>query len=439
MLEGRSYRAELSVAQSLLADGWAGISRVVWNTALEQRRCYRQRGSFIGFAAQCAELTAAKREFDWLRGPQSQVLQQVLRDLDIACARHGPARVRWRAKAGRNHWRPSFRFPQGGNPLRKLNRHWSAVYLPKLGWVRFRRSRPVDGDIRSVTLRRDGPRWRVSFLVETGEVPPRVSLEKGRVGIDRGVVHAVATSDGQFFDRAFLSLGERRRLLRLERRRSRCQPRSRRRNACTAKINVIRRRERDRRHDFHARTAAEVTRGMALVVLEDLKVSPMTSSAAGTVAEPGRHVAAKAGLNRSIRDKGWHGLGLAISSRARRAGCELRSVNPAYTSQTCPHCRTVDANSRKSQAVFLCTSCGHRENADTVGAKNTLAAGLGGYRAWRPRGCPVDEAPTSVNLQGINAPSIRGGILGPQQPGEEVKASSGWRRRPRPSGGSGRA
>ncbi|WP_307808152.1 RNA-guided endonuclease InsQ/TnpB family protein [Streptomyces oryzae] len=408
MLEGRSYQAELTPSQSLLTDEWAGVCRIVWNTALEQRRCYRQRGSFIGFAAQCAELTAAKREFGWLKAPQSQVLQQVLRDLDIACARHGPARVRWRAKAGRNHWRPSFRFPQGGNPIRKLNRRWSAVYLPKLGWVRFRRSRPVDGDIRSVTLRQDGPRWCVSFLVETGEVAPQVSLETGRVGIDRGVVHAVATSDGQFFGREFLSPGERRRLLRLERQRSRCQPRSRRRNTCISKINIIRRRERDRRRDFQARTAVEVTNGMALVVLEDLKVSNMTRSAAGTIAEPGCNVAAKAGLNRAIRDKGWHGLELAIRNRARRSACVVRTVNPAYTSQTCPQCRAVDANSRKSQAVFVCTSCGHQENADTVGAKNTLAAGLGGHRAWRPRGCPVDEAPTSVNLQGINAPSIRG-------------------------------
>ncbi|MFI0715371.1 zinc ribbon domain-containing protein [Streptomyces inhibens] len=136
----------------------------------------------------------------------------------------------------------------------------------------------------------------------------------------------------------------------------------------------------------------------------------LTAAAKGTLAEPGTGVRQKAGLNRAILDKGWHGFELAVRNKARATGCLVRTVNPACTSQTCPACGAVDANSRKSQAEFACTRCGYTGHADTVGAKNTLARGHAGHRAWRPRGCPVREAPTSVKPQGMNAPAGEVGI-----------------------------
>ncbi len=100
----------------------------------------------------------------------------------------------------------------------------------------------------------------------------------------------------------------------------------------------------------------------------------MTASAKGTVAEPGRNVRAKAGLNRAILDKGWHRMELAIRNAARSTGTEVVLVNPAYTSQTCNRCGHVDAKNRESQAVFVCTVCGHRDHADVNAAKNVLSA-----------------------------------------------------------------
>lgn len=228
--------------------------------------------------------------------------------------------------------------------------------------------------------------------------------------MDRGVVQAVATSDGRFFDREFLTPGERQRLLRLERQRNRCQKGSRRRQIVNRKIRALRHRERDRRANFQGQTAACIVPGNALVVLENLAITGMTASARGTAEKPGTNVAQKTGLNRKILEKGWHAFEVAVRNVGRRMGVTVRTVNPAYTSQTCPACGMVDANSRESQAEFACTSCGQRGHADTVGAKNTLARGHSGYRAWRPRGCPVREAPTSVNLQGISAPATSAGI-----------------------------
>ncbi|WP_455352332.1 RNA-guided endonuclease InsQ/TnpB family protein [Streptomyces sp. SYSU K217416] len=403
MFVGRKYEAELTGVQAEAAEQYAGACRLVWNIGLEQRREYRRRGAWISYREQAAQLADAKRDplFSWLREAPGHVLQQVLMDLDKACRTHGTWAVHWRSK---DRWQASMRFPEGRClRLERLSRKWAQVKLPKLGWVRFRLSRPLGGVIRSATLRWDGRRWCVSFLVNTGREPATVSLERGRIGVDRGVVNAAVTSkadwvtrDG-FFDREFITDGEAERYLRLERRLTRAKKGSKRRRRIKETMGAITRRVRYRRADFNAQTARTLVADNALIVIEDLKIKSMTTSARGSMEQPGRMVAQKSGLNRAILNKGWYGLELALRSAARTTGTLIRKINPAYTSQTCPKCGHVDADSRKSQAEFVCTACAHAEHADIVGAKNTLAAGHGGYRTWSPpgssRGCEASTRP----------------------------------------------
>ncbi|MDX3233431.1 hypothetical protein [Streptomyces sp. ME19-01-6] len=118
----------------------------------------------MNYVPQAAQLAEAKGEHPWLKTAPSHVLQQTLRDLDRACREHGTFKVRWRSKA---RWHPSFRFP-AGNLIRveRLGRRWGQVKLPKLGWVRFRWSRALGGEIRSATVSRRGGQWFVAFLVD---------------------------------------------------------------------------------------------------------------------------------------------------------------------------------------------------------------------------------------------------------------------------------
>ncbi|WP_328808449.1 helix-turn-helix domain-containing protein [Nonomuraea montanisoli] len=114
MLTGRRYRLELTVEQAAYAERVAGMCRMVWNTALEQRHAYRRRGASIGYAAQCAQLVEAKAEFAWLSEAPAHVLQQALKDLDQAIRIHGTWKVRWRSA---RRWKPSFRFPSPERPV----------------------------------------------------------------------------------------------------------------------------------------------------------------------------------------------------------------------------------------------------------------------------------------------------------------------------------
>ncbi|MEU3307522.1 transposase [Nocardiopsis sp. NPDC006832] len=353
------------------------LCRAVWNTALDQRRQYVDRytrgrqGGFCGYHLQAAQLAEAKAEEPWLKVAPSHVLQQTLKDLDRACREKGTFKVRWRAKY---RWSPSFRFPAGNLiTVEKLNRKWSRAKLPKLGWVRFRSSRPIGGIIRSATVSRKGGRWFVSFLVEDGLLTPE-HHPGTPVGVDRGVKVAATLSTGRFHDRPFASPGEKARHLRLQRKLARKKKGGANRAKILKSLGRIATRAVDRRTDFCARLARQLTTRHSMVVLENLRTTNMTASAKGTPEEPGKRVRQKSGLNRAILDKGWHRLELALRNAARRTGTRIVLVDPAYTSQTCYRCKVVDANSRESQAEFVCTSCAHTDHADVNAAKNILHA-----------------------------------------------------------------
>jgi putative transposase len=376
MLTGRRFRLELTVEQQEYADRIAKTCRAVWNIGLDQRRQYRRRGASITYPEQAHELAEAKGEHPWLAEAPGHCLQQTLLDLDKACRRYGPFGVRWRSA---RRWRPSFRFPEGNKMVvEKLNRRHARVKLPKLGLVRFRLSRPLEGAvIRSATVTREGQHWFISLLVDDGiTTPAQHAAPDSAVGVDRGVVVALAASDGQLADCDFVTDGERRRALRLQRRLSRAAKQSRNRVKTRQALGALRARERHRRQDFCAQTAHQLASGHALVVIEDLRIKQMTRSAKGTLEAPGTRVRAKSGLNRAVLSKGWHQFSLALSSAARYTGTRVLTVPPHHTSQRCSNCGHVDPKSRESQAVFRCTHCSHREHADINAAKNILAAGL---------------------------------------------------------------
>ena len=113
----------------------------------------------------------------------------------------------------------------------------------------------------------------------------------------------------------------------------------------------------------------------AIVVIEDLNVSQMSSSAKGTLDEPGQNVRRKSVLNRSILDQGWYEFRRQLEYKQQWRGGKVIVVPPQYTSQECPECHYVCQENRKTQKDFLCIACGYAAHADLVGARNILAVG----------------------------------------------------------------
>ncbi len=346
-------------------------ARFVWNLAVEQQRHWQPGRQAPGYNEQCAQLTAARAEYDWLAAGSHTVQQQALRDFAQAMRNffHGThGRPTWR-KAGTHE---AFR-QVGVKPrhIKRLNRRYGQVWIPKVGWVRFRWTRAIADTVKSyrVTLDRLG-RWHIAFATIPDPLPG--PGDSSVVGVDRGVAVAVALSNGQLLHAPGLRAGETQRLHRLQRHLARAQRGSHRRARTKLAIAKLRARDTDRRRDWVEKTTTDLARRFEIIRVEDLNVRAMTRSARGTREHPGTNVAQKRGLNREISRQGW---GLLVARLQHKALGRVEFVPAAYTSQRCSYCGHIAPENRKSQAVFQCVACDAGPcNADVNTARN-IAAG----------------------------------------------------------------
>ncbi|MGH3238342.1 MAG: RNA-guided endonuclease InsQ/TnpB family protein, partial [Streptosporangiaceae bacterium] len=164
-----------------------------------------------------------------------------------------------------------------------------------------------------MTLDRAG-RWHFAFAVIPAPVP---APDNGQVvGIDRGVAVSAALSTGEMLHVPGLTVRERRRMRRLERKLARTRRGSERRKRVRLAIARLKARETDRRKDWAEKASTDIARRFDLIRVEDLQIPNMTRSAKGTAGNPGRNVRAKSGLNREILRSGWGLLVRRLSEKA---------------------------------------------------------------------------------------------------------------------------
>jgi transposase len=200
-----------------------------------------------------------------------------------------------------------------------------------------------------------------------------------------------------------LTAAQRRRLLGLERRKSRQITWAKKHNGgrysnrlgrTINQIAKLRARQARRRQDFIHKLTTDLAKNHGWVAVEDLRVKGMTKSAKGTRKKPGRNVKAKAGLNRAILAAGWGRLVVRLEDKA--AG-RVQQVAAAYTSQTCSACGQIARESRESQPSFRCVACGHQAHADVNAARNIAAAGqVVAARGGQGSPGPVNREPPTL-------------------------------------------
>ncbi len=396
------FRLYPTPAQQDVLLGHCAHARYVWNLAVEQRSWWQPGRPAPGFAEQCRQLSEARAANPWLAAGSVIVQQQALRDFHAAYASWFAALREWSSRSAN---RPPEERPAAPSPpswrkrdvnegfrvvavrpadVRRLNRRWGQVLVPKLGWVRFRWSRPVP-KARSYRVTRDrAGRWHVAFAA----VPPAI-LAPGNgqvVGVDRGVAVSAALSTGELLKTPGLRPAERRRLRLLERRKARQRKGSHRRDRTKLAIARLKARETDRRRDWTEKVSTDLARRFDLICVEDLDVRAMTRSAKGTLQRPGRGVRQKTGLNRAILAGGW---GRLVVRLEHKAPGRVHQIPAAYTSQRCSACGHVAAESRQSQTAYRCVACAWTGNADYNAARNIAAAGQavaarGGQGSPRP-------------------------------------------------------
>ena len=346
-------------------------ARYVWNLAVEQQQYWQLGRNAPGYAEQCAQLTEARAAYAWLRAGSQTVQQQALRDFSQAMRNFFNGthrRPRWHKAGVHEGFRQVKVKPRH---VERLNRRFGRVWVPKVGWVRCRLSRPVPLGVKSYRVTRDrAGRWHIAFA----HIPDPIAGpgDCSVVGIDRGVVVSAALSTGELLHAPGLTPGESTRLKVLQQRLARAKRGSNCRLETKRAIAKLKARERDRRKDWVEKTTTDLARRFDVIRVEDLDVRAMTRSARGTVERPGTGVAQKRGLNRAIGRSGWGQL----AARLQHKACgRVEQIPAAYTSQRCAACGHVAPGNRKSQAVFECQACtAGRCNADVNAARN-IAAG----------------------------------------------------------------
>ena len=361
--------------QQQIISSQIGGARYVYNRALALRKfAYQKFGVKVGKFALIKHITKLKKreKTSWLKEIDSQAIQQSIANMDKAYQHFFKGGGYPKFKS-RHHSRQSYQYPQ------RVKIDGNKIYLPKVGWVKCKGiRRDLIGKIKTVTVSYEAYQYHASILIDTEDATLKPCNNPGKaIGLDVGVSLMVADSDGNKvkplnFERELTNLRLRAKQL------SRKKKGSNNRAKAKAKIAKQNLRIANKRKDFLHKLSLQYAENQGIVVVEALNVKNMTKSAKGTTKTPGKNVAQKRGLNRAITQQGWGMFFELLGYKLGERGGQLIKVPPQYTSQSCNKCGHISKYNRKSQSKFVCTACGHTENADINAAKNILKLGQGG-------------------------------------------------------------
>ena len=353
---------------------FTGSCRFVYNKALAMQKENHEAGNkFIGYVAMAKHLTGWRNGSDtpWLKDAPCHPLQHALKDLEKAYKNFFEKRADF-PKFKRKGSGDTFRYPDSKQI--KLDQGNDRIFLPKLGWLRYRNSRDVLGEVRNVTVSQSGGKWFASIQTQR-EVEQPLPTATTAIGIDVGIARFATMSDESYIAPLNSFKKHQQRLARTQRRMSRKVKFSSNWKKAKARVQKIHTGIANARKDFLHKTTTTISQNHALVCIEDLQVRNMSKSSKGNSEQHGKMVKPKSGLNRAILDQGWGEFRRQLDYKVSWNGGMLLAVPPRNTSRTCPCCGHVSKDNRQTQAKFLCVDCGYENHADVVGAINVLERG----------------------------------------------------------------
>ena len=333
------------------------MCRWLYNSALEQRRIAWEKYGISLQGRQMSELPKLKKEFPEFKEVYSQVLQNVIKRLDLAFQSFF-RRVKRGEKPGYPRYKGKGRYDSFTYPQAKAFKiEGKYLKLSKIGLVRIKLHRQIEGKIKTCTIRRKNGRY---YACITCEVEQEQKPKTGKVvGVDLGVKHLVITSDGKFFpNHKYLKKSERK-IKYLQRMVSRRKKGSNRRRKAVLLLAKEWERVANRRKDLAHKISRKLVDNYDLIAFEDLNIQGMVKN---------HHLA------KSILDASWKTLIEFTSYKAEWAGKKVVLVDPRNTSQVCSECGEI-VKKTLSERVHSC-SCGYTADRDVNAARNILKKAL---------------------------------------------------------------
>jgi putative transposase len=376
------YRLYPTKKQQTTLNKWLALCCETYNAALQERRdAYHMAGVSLSYSQQCSELPACKEVRADLALVHSQVLQDVLKRVDLAFdgffrrVKEGqrPGYPRFRSRS--RYQSLTFKQYQNSFDVQAGKKREGTLILSKLGHIKMVLHRPLTGIPKMATVKRTPTgKWFVSISVETELKTASLPPQEAQVGIDVGLSTFAYLSTGGQIDNPRFFRKEELALARAQRKLSKEPKGTSQREKRRKVVARVHERVRCRRENFIQQEVVSLIKRFGLIAVEALVVRNMIKNPK---------------LAKSIADAAWSSFFTHLLSKAEEAGRAVVRVNPAYTSQICSSCGHQQ-EMPLSVRVYECPACGLVIDRDHNGSKNILEAAL---EAVGRHGRVIPEAP----------------------------------------------
>jgi len=366
MLKAFKFRLYPSKEQMILINKHLGSNRFVYNYYLSKRiKTYEENKTTLTYNQCATDLPKLKKEFEWLKEIDSISLQQALRNLDTAYQNF----FKEVKKGNKNQGFPKFKSKRDNrlsyrtqNVNNNISITENKIKLPKLGLVKFAKSREVGGAIKNATISKvPSGKYFISILCEVSE-PNKLPHSPNNIGIDLGIKDFAITSDGEIISNPKYYSKYEKKLVKLQRQLSKKQKGSSNRNKARIKVARLHEKITNTRTDFLQKLSTRLINENQVICLEDLNVEGMVKN----------HKLAK-----SISDVSWSSFTTMLKYKAEWYGRQIIVIDRYFpSSKLCNVCGWKYQDLDLSIREWTCPECKTHHDRDINASINILKEGL---------------------------------------------------------------
>ena len=354
MLKTYKFRLYPTRKQKEKLDWTLETCRILYNSCLvDKNRHYEQTGKGLSRIDQQVILKMDKKILPYLKDIHSQVLQDVLFRVEGAYNNFFRRVKKKNGKAGYPRFKQTGRYDSITYPQSGFEIIDGKLELSKIGHIKIKLHRNIDGIIKTCNIKKEIDRWHVCFSVEY-EIVKKPVPDK-QIGIDMGIKSFAVLSDGGQVDNPKYLINSEKRLIKKQKRLSSKKKGSNNLKKAVIKVARLHKKVSNQRKDFHHKTSRNIIDNYGYIAVEDLQIKNMVKN----------HNLAK-----SISDAGWGQFVSFVTYKAEEAGCYVEKVNPQYTSKMCSNCGSIYHDMTLSIRKWICPVCNTHHDRDKNAAIN---------------------------------------------------------------------